>query len=106
MTEVEKSLKALYLELPLVIASYHEVIVTGALSEKDAEIKRLREAMGKVIDLLENCSVGGVGEAGMSMAEMETEWEKGNTACDSAEYDLCQHAWHILKIALKGKDGG
>ena len=73
--------------------------------KKNAEIKRLRNACSGAMVVLESCSVGGVGKDGMTLKEMQECWEAGVTVEDSSEYDLCQHAWHILNYALAGKDG-
>jgi hypothetical protein len=60
---------------------------------------RERDLVNHAIDVLINAEPG-VGPDGMTMAEMEAEWEQGKTACDSALYDACQHVYRLLENAM------
>ncbi len=63
-----------------------------------AERRRVEEAM----EVLHYAPCGAVGAEGMTIAEMQEAWNRGQFAEDDATYDTCQHAYRLLEKALEG----
>jgi len=59
-----------------------------------------KEAIRRVMIVLENYPSGGVGEDGPTLPEMEAFWNEGGVYEDG-RYDTCQHAWLLLDDLLK-----
>ncbi len=82
---------------------------TGTVSTKNElcrEIELLRGAMDEAMDMLKNIAVGGIGEEGPTLEELDNYAEKtGSSWHGDADYHTAQWAWRKLQQALNTKKG-
>lgn len=68
---------------------------------KNCEDERLYNAIIEAMDELKNASMGGIGEDGPTLQQLDDHVEKtGRDFADNADYHTMQRVWRILDDAL------
>jgi hypothetical protein len=61
-----------------------------------------REGVAQAMSVLCDATCGGIGPDGMTLQELQTQWDQGKTAENDSMYDTCQHVYRLLeKVMVK-----